>query len=76
MPSLKMNLPGMFNNILRAIQKRERDQYACCLEELERHLRETIRGERTLQEFAEFYYLADELPPPVQTSADPCHERD
>jgi hypothetical protein len=71
MPTLKMNLPGMFSRILRSIPSRDRDQYACCLEELERHLRETIRGEHTLQEFAEFYCLTDE-PPTRVTSGDPC----
>jgi hypothetical protein len=60
MPSLRMNLPNMFRNIIRSIPSSDRDQYACCLEELEKHLRETIRGEHTLQEFAEFYCLTDE----------------
>jgi hypothetical protein len=61
MPTLKMNLPGMFSRILRSIPSRDRDQYACCLEELE----------HTLQEFAEFYCLTDE-PPTRVTSGDPC----
>lgn len=72
MPSLKMHLPGMFQNIARAIPRQYREQYACCLEELEKHLRETIRGEHTLREFAEFYCLDEELPahPPHRCGED------
>lgn len=57
MPSLKMSLPGLFKNVIRAIPPKERDYYACCLEEVQKHLEETIRGEHTLAEFAEHYCL-------------------
>lgn len=59
MPSMKMNLRGLFNNVARSIPICDgRDQYAACLEEVLRHLEETIRGEHSLQEFAEHYCLA------------------
>lgn len=56
MPGMKVSLPGAFKNIARHLPS-----YAPVLEELEKHLRETIRGKHTLQEFAEFYCL-DEKP--------------
>lgn len=49
---MKLSLPGAFKNIAR-----DAPQYAVTLEEIERHLRETIAGEHTLQEFAEHYCL-------------------
>ena len=56
MPNMKVSLPGCFKNI-----SRQMPSYAPVLEDLEKHIRETIRGEHTLQEFAEFYCL-DEKP--------------
>lgn len=61
MPGMRLSLPGAFKNIAKAIPVAYRDQYACVLEEIERHLRETIRGEHTLAEFAEHYCLDDEI---------------
>lgn len=54
---MKVSLPGLFQNVIRAIPRAERDYYAFSLEEVQRHLEETIRGEHTLQEFAEHYCL-------------------
>lgn len=56
---MKLSLPGLFKNVVRDLPREVRGQYECCFEELERHLRETIRGEHTLAEFAEHYCLAD-----------------
>lgn len=53
---MKVSLPGLFKNIGRDIPT-----YAPVLEDLEKHLRETIRGEHTWQEFCKFYCL-DEKP--------------
>ena len=58
---MRLSLPGAFKNITRDLPTDVRDHYACVLEEIERHLRETIRGEHTLQEFAEHYCLDDEI---------------
>lgn len=51
---MKVSLPGLFHEIaLRCPECR------LILDELQQHLRETIRGEHTLQEFAEHYCLAE-----------------
>jgi hypothetical protein len=55
---MKVSLPGMFKQIAR-----DCPHYACSLEELERHLRETISGEHTLSEFGEFYCLNEAQKP-------------
>ena len=68
MPNMRVSLPGLFKNVIRGLPNSERGYYEYCLEEVEKHLRETIRGEHTLQEFAEHYCLTDDTAP--VTSAD------
>lgn len=63
--NMKVSLPGAFKRLAQ-----RNPEYSAMLEELEGHLRETIRGEHTLQEFAEFYCLTEPAP---LTSA---HSRD
>lgn len=52
--SLKVNLPHVIKQLARRAP-----MHAAVLEEFEKHLRETIRGEHTLQELAEVYCLND-----------------
>lgn len=54
MASLRLNLPNAFKQIARQCPS-----HASTLEEIERHLRKTIKGEHTLQEFAEHYCLVE-----------------
>lgn len=49
---MKVNLSHCFKQIARS-----HSMHGAVLEEFERHLRETIRGEHTLQELAEVYCL-------------------
>lgn len=62
MASMRVSLPGLFANIARGLPPDERPQYKFALDEVLRHLRETIAGEHTLDEFAEHYCLKDEGP--------------
>lgn len=60
MPKMRVSLPGMFANISLALREGDRsmaDYYAFSLEELKRHIEETVRGEHTLAEFADHYCL-------------------
>jgi hypothetical protein len=61
---MKVDLKGMFANILSDVRPAMRDYHGFCLDELLKHLQETIRGEHTLQEFAEHYCLAAPAPAP------------
>lgn len=54
---MRMSLPGLFDNIARDLPRNVRGQYAAALAEVETHLRETIKGEHTLEEFAKHYCL-------------------
>lgn len=65
MASMKISLPGVFKRLAR-----DCPGYASMLEEIERHLRETIQGKHTLQEFAEHYCLLDK-PPAAETVGQP-----
>lgn len=49
---MRVDLPNVFRQL-----GRHQPTYAPVLEEIERHLREVIAGEHTLQEFAEHYCL-------------------
>lgn len=59
MPNMRVNLDGMFKKIIGALPSQWRDYYACGLEEFQKHLEETVRGEHTLAEFADFYCLTE-----------------
>lgn len=59
MPSMRVSLPGLFANIVRGLPRQEQPQYKFALDEVLTHLRETIAGEHTLDEFAEHYCLKD-----------------
>lgn len=59
MASMRVSLPGLFVNIIADLPYRERGQYKFVLDEVLQHLRETIAGEHTLDEFAEHYCLKD-----------------
>lgn len=59
MPSMRVSLPGLFANVVAELPKREQPQYRFALDEVLRHLRETIAGEHTLDEFAEHYCLKE-----------------
>lgn len=50
--SLKINLPHVLKQVAKYMP-----MHGATLEEFEKHLRETIRGEHTLQELAEVYCL-------------------
>jgi len=62
MPSMRVSLPGLFANIVRCLPPDERGQYSFALDEVLTHLRETISGEHTLDEFAEHYCLKERSP--------------
>lgn len=62
MPSMRVSLPGLFPNVKAAIRKDDRLQYSFALDEVLDHLRATIAGEHTLDEFAEHYCLKDPNP--------------
>lgn len=59
---MRVSLPGLFKNIVRDLPRNVSGQYEAALEELEKHIRETIRGEHTLDDFARFYCLDDRSP--------------
>jgi hypothetical protein len=61
MPTLRVSLPGLFAGIKAALP-RDEGGYAFMLDEVLGHLRATVRGEHTLDEFAEHYCLKDEVP--------------
>lgn len=61
MPSLKVDLSHVFAQV-----KRSMPQHGATLQEFEKHLRETVRGEHTLQELAEVYCL--EKPEPSEVT--------
>lgn len=56
MPGLKVNLPHVIRQVARLSPT-----HGAALEEFERHLRETIRGDHTLQELAEVYCLDERV---------------
>lgn len=63
MPSLKMNLAGLFNNVAMSIPRRDGREYAeASLQEVYKHINDVIQGRHTLAEFAEHYCLP---PPPT-----------
>lgn len=62
MPSMRVSLPGLFANIVSDLPREERGQYRFVLDEVLQHLRETIAGEHTLDEFAEHYCLKEKTP--------------
>lgn len=75
MSGMKVSLPGMFASIRHELVtggSAWADFYSFSLVELEKHLRETIRGEHTLKEFAEHYCLIDAAPPAMEAAA-PVH---
>lgn len=59
MPSMRVSLPGLFANIVRELPDDQQGQYRFVLDEVLQHLRETIAGEHTLDEFAEHYCLEE-----------------
>jgi hypothetical protein len=59
MPSMRVSLPGLFANIVSDLPKHEQGQYRFVLDEVLKHLHETIAGKHTLDEFAEHYCLKD-----------------
>ena len=54
--SMRVSLPGLFANIKAALP-RDEGGYRFALDEVLQHLRETVAGEHTLDEFAEHYCL-------------------
>jgi len=65
MPSMKVSLHGMFARIKHALKHGDHsaaDYYSFSLDELEKHLKETVKGEHTLEEFAEHYCLTEKAP--------------
>lgn len=70
MPSMRVSLPGLFANVVSDVRRKDqRNYYQFALSEVLRHLRETIAGEHTLEEFAEFYCLK-KAPPNVARARD------
>lgn len=57
MAGMKVNISHCFRQLAQSNKF-----HGAVLEEFERHLRETIRGEHTLQEFAEVYCLDERKP--------------
>jgi hypothetical protein len=59
---MKVSLHGLFKNAAAAIRSGDKgmaDYYESCLDEVEQHIRETIKGDHTLQEFADHYCLTE-----------------
>lgn len=55
---MKCDLAGMIRNISDALRKGDKsmaEYYIFSLEELQRHIVETVRGEHSIAEFADFY---------------------
>jgi hypothetical protein len=61
---MKANLSHCFKQIAHG-----QPMHGAVLAEFEKHLRETIRGEHTLQELAEVYCLSEAEPSPLQVIA-------
>lgn len=62
MNGMRVSLSGLLANAVRAIRDGEKDDvdmYEAAFEQLKSRLVETIAGEHSLQEFAEFYCLID-----------------
>jgi hypothetical protein len=57
--NMRVSLPGLFANVVRELPVEERGQYRFVLDEVLQHLRETIAGKHTLDEFAEHYCLKE-----------------
>lgn len=65
MAGMKASLAGLIANAcseLRASRSRWGDSHAFGLEELQQHIEATVRGEHTLDEFAEYYSLKKAKP--------------
>ena len=59
---MRTDLEGLFANISRCLKNGDAsygDYYAGCLDELLEHVKQTVAGEHTLEEFAEFYCLKE-----------------
>lgn len=62
MSNMRISLSGLLGNAVRAIrdgEKQDADMYESAFDQLKVHLKETIAGEHTLAEFAEFYCLVE-----------------
>ena len=57
---IRVSLPGLVAGVKESLPKDVRGIYGHSLDGLVTHLREVIRGEHTLDEFAEFYCLDKE----------------
>jgi hypothetical protein len=62
MPTMRVSLSGLFANVKDELRHKRKDELSFMLDEVMTHLRETVAGEHTLDEFAEHYCLKDKLP--------------
>jgi hypothetical protein len=62
MPTMRVSLPGLFANVKDELRHKRKDELSFMLDEVLAHLRATVAGEHTLDEFAEHYCLKDKRP--------------
>jgi hypothetical protein len=62
---MKVSLKGLFNNVVSAMPKSQRDYYQFCLEEVYGHLEDVLNGKHTIEEFAEHYCIKKTEPETV-----------
>ena len=55
---MKVNLEGLFANVLSEVNKNQRGYYGVCLGEVLDHIKSVVAGEHTIAEFAEHYCLS------------------
>lgn len=54
---MKVNLQGLFANIVSDTPARRKAYNAGCLEEVYNHIRDVLDGKHTIEEFAEHYCI-------------------
>lgn len=55
---MKVNLEGLFANVLADMKPRQRAYHKVCLDEVLGHIKDVVAGKHTIEEFAEHYCLA------------------
>lgn len=64
---MKVNLKGLFANIIADVPGRRREYHRFCLDEVFGHIQDVVNGKHTIEEFAEHYCIGrSRLPSPAR----------